>query len=153
MIIEHFEQHLLRRHFPGSRVDEWPDCQAGIWGFRLSLVERLSITVEDYGPELALACCAARNGIRPDFIPVVTSGRRAASGFDLDKAIGKLRFLVQTLGMTRSDLGVALREYVDGSLAQRVHEKYGLPSDCTLPASYLSGVAQLPDDIFVPAVS
>lgn len=153
LVIEHFEQHLLHRHFPGSRVDEWPDCQAGVWGFRLSLVDRLSITVEDYGPELALACCAARAGIRPHFIPVATSGKRAASGFDLGKAIGKLSFLVQTLGMAKSDLSVALREYVDGDLAQRVREKYGLASDCALPTGYLNGVAQLPEDIFVPAAS
>lgn len=153
VIIEHFEQHLLHRHFPGSHVDEWPDCQAGMWGFRLSLVDRLSITVEDYGPELALACCAARGGIAPRFIPVVTSGRRAASGFDLEKAIGKLRFLVDTLDMTKSDLNMALREYVDGDLARRVREKHGLASGCALPAAYLNGVAQLPDEIFVPAAS
>lgn len=153
LIIEHFEQHLLHRNFPGSYVDQWPDCQAGIWGFRLSLVDRLSITVQDYGPELALACCAARAGIKPRFIPVVTSDKRAATGFDPEKAVGKLRFLVQTLGMARSSLSAALQEYRDGDLAQPVRRKYGLPSDCSLPPEYLNGVAQLPPDIFVSTSS
>ena len=153
LVIEHFEQHLLHRHFPDRHIDEWPDCQAGIWGFRLSLVDRLSITVEDYGPELALACCAARAGIEPHFIPVVTSDKRAASGFDLEKAVGKLSFLVQTLDMTKSHLNAALQEYVNGDLAQRVRRKYGLASDCSLPAEYLERVPQLPREIFVSASS
>jgi hypothetical protein len=153
LVIEHFEQHLLHRYFPEQHVHEWPDCQAGIWGFRLSLVDRLSITVQDYGPELALACCAARAGIKPHFILVVTSGKRTATGFDLDKAVGKLRFLVETLSMTRSDLSAALQEYREKDLAQAVRKKYGLPSDCALPPDYLYRVAQLPQDIFALASS
>lgn len=153
LVIEHFEQHLLHQCFPDRRIDEWPDCQAGIWGFRVSLVDRLNITAQDYGPELALACCAARAGISPHFIPVVTSDKRAASGFDLEKAMGKLSFLVQALDMTKLRLDAALRDYVNGDLAQRVRRKYGLAPDCCLPAEYLNRMAQLPQNIFVSASS
>ena len=113
--IELFEKYLLERCL--DETTPLPDCQEGIWGIRVDMLQSLPLTASGYGLEFDLTACVLKSlRLRFDFAAVEVSAKnRAKSSFDRKQSIEKLRFIVAKLALTEPHFLMLWSEY-DGEL-------------------------------------
>lgn len=106
--VEGFENYLLRKKY-GCKL---PDYQAGIWGFRMDMMQHLPLSARGYGLEFDLAACVVQNNIDRAFAPVVVNTKkRAGSSFKWKDYEEKLRFIVAKLELSRDEMWNLYQSY------------------------------------------
>jgi len=124
--VELFEKYLLQQAFD----IELPDCQAGIWGLRAPVLERLAMTASGYGLEFDLVTGLSQQGIGFQFADVECNPFRAPNTYSVPAEGYKANTAEETEQKNPENLKEAIKkareldtpELEEGELDKAIHK-------------------------------